>query len=107
MKASDRKEIKPGVFRTLMYTDNLMTAVIDFTNGPWQEPEPPHSHPHEQVSYIAEGEIIFYCEDGPERHLKAGDMFAVSSGKKHTIKVLTGKARIVDSFTPLRDEFLE
>ncbi len=90
-----------------MYTDNLMTAVIDFTNGPWQEPEPPHSHPHEQVSYIAEGEIIFYCEDEPDRYLKTGEMFAVSSGKKHTIKVLNEKVRIVDSFTPLRDEFLE
>lgn len=107
MKTLERKEIKPGVFRSIMYTENLMTAIIDFTNGPWQEPEPPHSHPHEQVSYIADGELIFYCEDQPDQRLKTGNMFAVKSGKKHTIKVLSEKVRIVDSFTPIREEFLD
>jgi quercetin dioxygenase-like cupin family protein len=83
------QQIKEGVFRSLTYTDNLMLATIDFVNGPWSNPDPFHSHPHEQVSYVVSGEIIFYCEDQPEQHLKAGDVFAVPSGKKHTIKVLT------------------
>lgn len=101
------KEIRPGVFRSLTYSDNLMVAILDFKNGPWEEPEPYHSHPHEQVSYVANGEIIFYCEGQPERHLKAGDTFAAPSGAKHTVKVLTSEARLVDSFTPIREEFLE
>jgi len=101
-----RKEIRPGVFRSLTYTDNLMLAIIDFENGPWPEPEPPHSHPHEQASYLAEGEIIFYCEGEPERRLKPGDTFAVASGLKHRVKVLTAHARLVDSFTPVRTDFL-
>ena len=101
------QEIKPGVFRTLTYTSNLMLAIIDFTNGPWDEPEPYHSHPHEQASYVAEGEVIFYCEGEEERHLKPGDTFAVPSGKKHTVKVLTKSARLVDSFNPIREDFLK
>ena len=68
--------------------------------------EPPHSHPHVQTSYIASGEIIFYCEGEPDQHLKAGDMFEVPSGKLHTIKLLTEKARLVDSFSPIREDFL-
>lgn len=104
---SEPVEIKEGIFRSLVYTENLLMAIIDFTNGPWNEPEPPHSHPHEQVSYVAEGEIVFYCEGQPDRHLRPGDVFAVPSGKKHTVKLLTEKVRLVDSFTPVREDFLK
>lgn len=101
------EEVKEGLRRKIIYTKNLMNVLIDFSNGPWEEPEPPHSHPHEQTSFVAEGEIIFYCEDEPDQHLKAGDMFAVPSGKKHTIKLLTKKVRLVDSFNPVREDFLK
>ena len=84
-----------------------MTVLIDFTDGPWNEPEPPHSHPHEQTSYIAEGEIIFFCEGEKEQRLSKGDMFAVPSGKKHTIKLLSKEARLIDNFTPLREDFIK
>lgn len=100
------KEVKEGVRRKIIMTDDLMTVLIDFSNGPWKMPDPPHSHPHQQTSYVAEGEIIFYCEDEPEQLLKAGDMYAVPSGKKHTIKLLTETARLIDSFYPVREDFL-
>ena len=100
------QQIKPGVKRSLIYTPTLMTAVIRFTNGPWAEPEPPHAHVHEQTTYIVAGELIFFCEDEPEQHLKAGDMFAVPSNKKHTIQLLSTHCTLVDSFTPRREEFL-
>ena len=100
------EKVKEGLQRKIIHTKNLMTVLIDFSNGPWDEPEPPHSHPHEQTSYVAEGEIIFYCEGEPDLHLKAGDMFAAPSGKKHTIKLLTERVRLVDSFNPIREDFL-
>jgi quercetin dioxygenase-like cupin family protein len=98
--------IKEGVERRLIHTEKLMTAVIDFTNGPWKEPDPPHSHVHEQTTYVADGEIIFFCDGEPPQSLKAGDMFSVPSGKQHTIQLLTKTARLVDSFSPIRKEFL-
>lgn len=98
--------VKDGVERRLIHTKRLMTAVIDFLNGPWQQPDPPHSHVHEQITYVAEGEIIFFCEGEPEQRLKGGDMFSVPSGKEHTIQLLTKTAKLIDSFTPIRDEFL-
>lgn len=101
------EEVKEGLKRKIIYTQNLMSVLIDFTSGPWEEPEPPHSHPHEQISYVVSGEIIFYCEGEPDQQLKAGDMFAVPSGKKHTIKLLTKDVRLIDSFTPLREDFLK
>ena len=45
--------LREGVERRIGNTNNLMMAIIDFNNGPQSEPDPPHAHPHEQVSYIA------------------------------------------------------
>jgi len=100
------EKVREGLERKIIHTDNLMSVLIDFTDGPWDEPEPPHSHPHEQTSYVAEGEINFFCEGEPDQHLKKGDMFAVPSGKKHTVQLLTKKVRLVDSFNPIREDFL-
>ncbi len=98
--------VREGLKRKIVFTGDLMTVLLDFSDGPWEEREPPHNHPHVQTSYIAEGEIIFYCEGEPDERLKAGDMFFVPSGKLHTIKLLSKKARLVDSFNPLREDFL-
>lgn len=99
--------VREGLQRKIIHTNNLMTVLIDFTDGPWAEPEPSHNHPHEQTSYIAEGEILFFCEGDEPQKLKAGDMFAVPSGLNHTIQLLTPKARLVDSFNPIREDFLK
>jgi quercetin dioxygenase-like cupin family protein len=108
LKAKDAATatVKDGVQRRLIHTDGLMMAVIDFDNGPWKQPDPPHSHVHEQTTYVVEGEIIFFCEGESEQQLKPGDMFSVPSGKEHTIQLLTKTAKLIDSFTPIRDEFL-
>jgi quercetin dioxygenase-like cupin family protein len=100
-----KKTIAEGRTRYLIQTDNLMTAVIDFTDGPTDTPDPPHSHPHEQVSYVAEGEILFFLDD-QQFHLKAGDVFAVPGNVPHTVQLLTEKVRLVDTFTPIREDFL-
>ena len=98
--------LRPGLQRRLAYEGQLMVAVLDFSDGPWEKAEQPHFHPHVQVSYVADGEVIFYCEDEPDQHLKAGDIFQVPSGKKHSIKLLSPTARLVDAFNPLREDFL-
>ncbi len=94
-------QVKAGVERRLAYTDHLMMAILDFNNGPAAEPDPPHSHPHEQVTYVAEGEILFLMDD-QQRHLRPGDTFCVPSGKMHTIQLLSEHVRLIDCFTPIR-----
>lgn len=106
LKESKPVTVREGLTRRLIHGKDLMTAVIDFTDGPWREPEPYHHHVHEQTTYIALGEIIFFCEGEPEQKLGVGDMFYVSSNKKHTIQLLSKEARLIDSFNPLREEFL-
>ena len=98
--------VREGVHRRLLHVENLMMVVIDFDNGPWKEPDPLHHHVHEQTTYVAEGELIYFCEGEPDQHLKKGDMFCVPSGKRHAIQLLTKKATLVDSFNPIRKDFL-
>ena len=102
--AGDR--FREGCERRIFHTDNLMTVVIDFNNGPWASPDPHHSHPHEQITYVAEGEILFLAEGSDPRRLKAGDLFAVRSNCPHSIQVLTKHVRLVDSFNPIREDLL-
>ena len=99
--------VRDGLERRIIYTPNLMTVIVDFSDGPWAEAEPFHAHLHEQTSYVADGEIIFYCEGEPEQYLQTGDMFSAASNHKHTIRLLTPKARLIDSFNPIRQDFIK
>lgn len=100
------EQVKVDVQRRFAHTDNLMIVIVDFTGGPKMEPDPPHSHPHEQVTYVAEGEISFFI-DGEETRLCPGDVFLVASGKMHTIQLHTAQARLIDCFTPIREDFIK
>lgn len=100
-------KIAPGVRRMVIHTNHLMMVVVEFTNGPADYPDPFHDHPHEQVSYVAEGHLRLFVEGAGDMELKKGDMFAIPSGIPHTIQTLSPVVRIVDSFTPLRQDFIE
>lgn len=103
---SEWTQLAPGLKRKLIHTENLMLVVVEFTNGPAEFPDPFHDHPHEQVSYIADGELILFIQDVGERKLQKGDLFAIPSGIPHTVQTLSPVVRIIDSFTPLREDFL-
>jgi quercetin dioxygenase-like cupin family protein len=103
---SPRAEVKKGITRRFIHGNHLMMVVIDFTNGPWTEPDPPHHHVHEQTTYVAEGDLLFFCEDEQEQRLTTGDMFFVPSGKNHAIQLISRSVRLIDSFTPIRNDFL-
>lgn len=99
------KEIAPGVFRKIAHLKKMLAATIDFTDGPMQQPEEPHSHPHEQVSYVAVGSLYLFL--GEEKHLlEEGDLFLVPSNIPHCIQTLTKRVKLVDVFTPLREDLL-
>ncbi|HEY3390292.1 MAG TPA: cupin domain-containing protein [Prolixibacteraceae bacterium] len=100
------EEVRTGVFRKIVYLKDIMTVIFEFRNGPWNEADPYHSHTQEQTCYIAKGEIILYCEGEADRQLCEGDLFYIPSGVKHTIKVISPIARLVDSFSPVREDFL-
>jgi len=91
--------------RYLAHAKNLMMTVIDFEDGPCDTPDPPHSHPHEQITYVAEGELIFFL-DKEEMRLEEGDIVVIPPGVPHSVQPLSRLVRLVDTFTPLREDFL-
>lgn len=98
--------IREGAERRLGHTDKLMIVVVDFYDGPKEQPDAPHAHPHEQVSYVAEGEVLVVLGDSQAR-LGPGDLFLVPAGEPHAIQQLTAHVRLVDCFTPIREDFLD
>ncbi len=106
-----RSEITPhpiaaGRTRYLAHTAHVMVVGVDFDAGPAGQPDPPHSHPHEQASYVAAGELILHM-GGAQTRLKEGDLFTVPSGVPHAVQTLTPHVRIVDAFNPVREDFLK
>lgn len=100
-----RQKISPARERYLTHTEHLMMTVLDFHDGPTEQPDPPHSHPHEQITYVAEGRVRFFLgSDAYE--LSAGDMIAIPADVPHAIQLLTPSARLVDTFSPVREDFL-
>lgn len=92
--------------RYLANSENLMVVVIDINDGPLNQPDPPHSHPHEQISYVARGELLFFLENTSTK-LQAGDIIVIPPNTPHTIQPLSQQVRLIDSFSPIRDDFLE
>jgi quercetin dioxygenase-like cupin family protein len=101
-----REKVSPGFERTIAHLENIMVVVCDFTNGPAGDPDPPHSHPHEQITYVAEGELIFFRGD-EEIVLSKGDIVIIPSGVPHCIKTLSSRVILIDSFSPVRKDFLK
>lgn len=63
-----------------------------------------HSHPHTQVSYVAEGSFDVTV-DGVTQRLVAGSSFIVAPNLVHGVVALE-KGLLIDTFTPRRDDFL-
>jgi mannose-6-phosphate isomerase-like protein (cupin superfamily) len=93
--------------RRTISTSKLMLVTAEFHDGPCEKPDPFHQHPHEQVSYMADGEVYLLVDNEPAVHLTAGDTFAIPSNVPHTIQRLTPYVRIIDCFTPIREDFLK
>lgn len=63
-----------------------------------------HSHPHTQVSYVAEGSFDVTV-DGVTTRLGQGSSFIVAPNLVHGVVALE-KGLLIDTFTPRRDDFL-
>jgi quercetin dioxygenase-like cupin family protein len=55
---------------------------------------------------VAEGELYFFI-DGEPHKLEPGDLITVPPNVPHTIQLLSERVRLVDTFTPIRADFLK
>ena len=66
---------------------------------------PEHSHIHEQVVHLYEGEFEMTVE-GVTRRMSGGSVFAIPANARHHGRAVTD-CRVMDAFYPLRDDYRE
>jgi len=66
---------------------------------------PSHSHPHEQIGYLLEGQIVLIV-DGQEYTVNSGDSWVIPGGVEHAERVYQ-KAEVVEVFVPIRLDYLD
>jgi quercetin dioxygenase-like cupin family protein len=93
-------EMMDGVLRRAVYLDNLMLTFFEFEPG---RVIPEHAHPHEQISYVLEGEMVFTL-GGQTRTLRAGEGATVPPNVSHGA-TFPGPARVMDAWHPVREDY--
>jgi quercetin dioxygenase-like cupin family protein len=92
----------PGVVRQVLAdSPGLMIVANDFAAG---AEGALHHHPHVQATYVESGRFVFTVA-GEAFEVATGDCFVVPANADHGCRCLEA-GRLVDSFTPRRDDFL-
>jgi quercetin dioxygenase-like cupin family protein len=94
------KEIRPGFFGKLVHGDKSSLVFWDIKKG---SALPEHHHVHEQITFIAEGQLEMVI--GGEKYLlTAGSVHVIPSDVPHSAFAVTD-CRVIDSFAPARDDY--
>ena len=88
---------------------DIFTAAGDQIMLSWVEFEPhavvePHSHPHEQMGMLVEGELTFII-GGEEHKLRPGQMWRIPGGVEHSAVAGDSPVRALDVFHPIREDY--
>ncbi len=81
--------------------EKMTLSIMEFEPGTVL---PEHSHPHEQVGYMVQGEAVFKI-DGRDYAVRAGQMWRLPGGVKHQVTVGAEPMRVVEVFSPVREDF--
>ncbi len=96
------KEIVPGIRLRAVHLDRLTVTFVEIDEGAVL---PEHTHPHEQISYIAKG-VLRMTVDGQDHDIAAGQVLTIPGGAPHSAVVIEGPVFAVDSFSPKRDDYV-
>ncbi len=93
----------PGVIlKVLAYCGEMMCVENRFETG---AAGAVHSHPHTQITYVAEGAFEFTI-GGETKTVRRGDTMLKQDGVAHGCICLE-KGVLVDFFTPMREDFVQ
>lgn len=92
----------PGVTRQIL-AENPQLMVVAFRFDAGAEGKL-HAHPHVQATYVESGHFTFTV-DGEVHELGPGDSLVIPPNARHGC-MCTKAGRLIDTFTPRRDDFL-
>jgi unsaturated pyranuronate lyase len=94
------REVMPGFRGRFVHGENVTLAYWNVDKGAVL---PAHSHPHEQVVNVLDGEFELVVEGTPHV-LRTGDVFAIPSNAPHSGRGLS-PCWILDVFCPVRADY--
>lgn len=94
------KNTLPGFFGKMVHGDASSLVFWDIKKGGIS---PEHKHPHEQITYIVEGQLEMII--GGEKYLFTPGMVHVIPGNTPHSAIALTDCRIIDSFAPARDDY--
>ncbi len=94
------REIVPGYRARFVHSDNMTLAYWDVDPGAVL---PEHSHPHEQIANVLEGEFELTV-NGETRLLAPGQVAVIPGNVPHSGRAISA-CRLLDAFYPPRDEY--
>lgn len=94
------KELFPGYHGKFVHTG---TSTVAFWNIDAGAPIPEHSHMHEQIMHVVEGEFELKV-DGKTERLTAGAVVTIPGHIKHGGKAISN-CKVIDIFMPEREEY--
>jgi quercetin dioxygenase-like cupin family protein len=97
------RELSPGVATKLIWGEKLMLSLVTVeAHAPIR---PLHTHPHEQMGIVLEGEMTLTIGE-ESRRLKKGDGFRVPPNVPHGITEPSDRrALVLDVFCPAREDY--
>jgi len=96
------EQLEEGIERQMIIGENLMICRLRFAP---HVVTPPHDHPHEQMTIVERGRVLFTIGD-QERVAQAGDVLHFPPGVWHGATMLDEEVVLVDIFSPIREDFL-
>ncbi len=96
------KNVIDGITLKSVSGSSTMMTFFDFEPG---AVIPSHNHPHEQITYVIEGEIEMIV-NGEAKLLKAGDGVVIMPDQEHSAKILSKPAKAVDAWYPIREDYI-
>jgi len=97
----EARELLPGYFVRFVHSDSTTHAFWEVKKG---AELPLHSHVHEQIAVVNEGEFELTI-DGVARVMKPGMVAIIPSNVPHSGVALTD-CKMVDTFCPVREDYL-
>jgi len=94
-------QIFPGVNIFTTAGERMMLSLVEFQP---QAVVQPHSHPHEQMGMLLEGELTFTIGD-QTRTLRPGEMWRIPGGVVHSAVAGDAPVKALDVFHPIREDY--
>jgi quercetin dioxygenase-like cupin family protein len=96
-----RHEIFPGVQIHTTTGEKMMLSFVEFAPHAVVQP---HSHPHEQMGLLLEGELTFVI--GEETTVvRPGEMWRIPGGVIHSATAGNRPVKALDVFCPIREDY--